>query len=169
MKTYPFEYEEYAVALCWWAIGASGGHLRVVVGSVVGKKRRAQANVIRSALPVDTTKIYDDYFFGLSACYGLLQLSGSDGCLVAGPAFDGVAGGPARLSLCMEKDWDQTKSLRSCCSFLRVEKMRLFTVPSGRFSLSAISRYLNPATCMEKGTLYSRGKALTMRCISFRS
>ena len=30
--------------------------------------------------------------------------------------------------------------------------MRLFTVPKGRPNLSAISRYLNPDTCIEKGT-----------------
>ena len=47
--------------------------------------------------------------------------------------------------------------------------MRLFTVPKGNPSFSAISRYLKPETCMEKGILYSRGRALTMRCISFRS
>ena len=37
--------------------------------------------------------------------------------------------------------------------------MRLFTVPKGRPNLSAISRYLNPDTCIEKGTLYSLGNA----------
>ena len=62
-----------------------------------------------------------------------------------------------------------TKSFSSRCSFWRVKKMRLFTVPRGRSSFSAISRYLNPATCMENGTRYSLGSALTMRCISFRS
>ena len=44
-----------------------------------------------------------------------------------------------------------------------------FTVPSGSPSFSAISRYLKPETCMENGTLYSRGSELTIRCISFRS
>ena len=33
--------------------------------------------------------------------------------------------------------------------------MRLFTVPNGRFNFSAISRYLNPETCIANGTLYS--------------
>ena len=62
-----------------------------------------------------------------------------------------------------------TKSFSSRCSFWRVKKMRLFTVPKGRPSFSAISRYLKPATCMENGMRYSLGSALTMRCISFRS
>lgn len=47
------------------------------------------------------------------------------------------------------------KSFRSCCSFWRVEKMRLFTVPKGMLSCAAISRYLKPATCMAKGSLNS--------------
>ena len=63
----------------------------------------------------------------------------------------------------------QRKSLSTCCSFWRVKKMRLFTVPRGRSSFSAISRYLKPEMCMEKGILYSRGRALTTRCISLRS
>ena len=62
-----------------------------------------------------------------------------------------------------------TKSFNSCCKRCRVKNMRLFTVPKGRPNLSAISRYLNPDTCIEKGTLYSLGNALTIRCISFKS
>lgn len=58
------------------------------------------------------------------------------------------------------------KSFSSSCKRWRVKKIRLFTVPSGKSSFSAISRYLNPETCIEKGTLYSLGNELTMRCIS---
>ena len=44
-----------------------------------------------------------------------------------------------------------------------------YSFDNGRFSFSAISRYLKPETCMANGTLYSLGNELTTRCISFRS
>ena len=61
------------------------------------------------------------------------------------------------------------KSLSCVCRRCRVKKIRLFTVPKGSDSLSAISRYLKPDTCIAKGTRYSRGKAFTARRISLVS
>ena len=81
------------------------------------------------------------------------------------------AGQGNRLLSCVQPDVGlcQTKSRSSRCNFCRVKNIRLFTVPSGMLSCWAISRYLKPDRCMEKGVRYSQGSALTMRRISFRS
>ena len=70
------------------------------------------------------------------------------------------------LSLPQESGFDSTESRYDLKEMHRIVNSlpKEYKVP-----FSAISRYLNPETCMANGTLYSFGRALTTRCISFRS
>ena len=159
--TYPSENKDSSETLCRWGIaglrtpagGADGGGL---LRDVAGRGRR---------YPGSCPGISPGTGGGISVrgCRRN-EIGRREGRLVCAPHA-----APVGSILPTMGRRGQRKSFNSRCRRCRVKKMRLFTVPMGRSSFSAISRYLKPATCMEKGMRYSLGKAFTTRCISFRS